>query len=175
MRRLILLRHAKSDHPPGIADHDRPLAPRGITAAPLMGRYLKDENLLPDLALVSTARRTQQTWDLASAEWSETIPAHSERGIYEASADRLLDIIKAAPDEARSLIVIGHNPGFHDLAMMLVGHGDRYAFARLQANMPTAALTIIDFAVDGWADVAPREGRLDRFITPKMLGGIDEH
>ena len=173
MRRLILLRHAKSDWPPGLADLDRPLDARGSEAAPRMARYMADEGLLPDLALVSPARRTRQTWDLVGPALGD-VPMRTEARIYEAPAERLLEVVRETGEEVRGLLLVGHNPGFEELAARLVGHGDRYAFARMREKFPTAALAVIDFAVEDWADIAIRGGRLDRFITPKALGGVDE-
>ncbi|MBB6166468.1 SixA phosphatase family protein [Chelatococcus composti] len=174
MLRLMLLRHAKSAWPAGMADHERPLAPRGREAAPLMGRYLAGEHLVPDLAIVSTARRTQETWDLVAAAFAEVVAKRDEQRIYEAKTDAILAVVRETGPDVRTLLVVGHNPGFADLAVRLVGHGDRYAFAHLRQKFPTAALAVIDFAIDSWADVAEQGGRLDRFITPKMIGGEDE-
>ena len=70
--------------------------------------------------------------------------------------------------------MIGHNPGFEDLAKLLVGHGDRYAFARLTQKYPTAGLAVIDFDRENWSEIAPRSGRLDRFVTPKSLGAEED-
>ena len=169
MRRLILLRHAKSAWPDGVSDLDRPLAERGRDAAPRMGRYLAEENLLPDLVLVSPARRTQETWDLVRAAIGEA-DTRTEPRIYEAPSARLLAVVKEVPASVRTLLMIGHNPGFADLSKHLVGHGDRYAFARLTQKYPTAGLAIIDFPVEDWTEAAAGQGRLDRFVTPKTLG-----
>jgi phosphohistidine phosphatase len=169
MRRLMLLRHAKSAWPDGVSDLDRPLADRGREAAPRMGRYLADESLLPDLVLVSPARRTQETWDFVRAAIGDA-DTRTEPRIYEAPSARLLTVVQEVPVTARALLMIGHNPGFQDLAKHLVGHGDRYAFARLTQKYPTAGLAVIDFAVEDWSEVAARAGRLDRFVTPKTLG-----
>jgi phosphohistidine phosphatase len=174
MRRLMLLRHAKSAWSDGVADRDRPLAARGREAAPQMGAYLAEEQLFPDLALVSPARRTRETWDLVRDKLGDA-PARFEARIYEASAERLLPVVHEVEDSVRTLLMIGHNPGFEDLARALVGHGDRYAFARLAQKYPTAGLAVIDFAAESWRDVAQRSGRLDRFVTPQSLGaGEDE-
>jgi len=170
--RLMLLRHAKAASPAGVPDLDRPLAPRGREAAPRMGAYLADEQLLPDLVLVSPARRTRETWDLVGAKLGATSVEFEPR-LYEASASRVLAVVRETADTVRGLLMIGHNPGLEDLAKLLVGHGDRYAYARLTQKFPTSGLAVIDFAVDGWSDIAPRAGRLDRFITPKSLG-VDE-
>lgn len=169
MRRLMLLRHAKSAWPGGTADIDRPLAPRGREAAPRMARYIAEEVLLPDLVLVSPARRTQETWELVRAAAGDA-PVRTEPRIYEAPPGRLLEVVQEVEPEVRTLLLIGHNPGFEGLARLLVGHGDRYAFARLTQKYPTAGLAVIDCPVESWRDVEPRSGRLDRFVTPKTLG-----
>ncbi|KRE00244.1 phosphoglycerate mutase [Bosea sp. Root381] len=175
MRRLMLLRHAKSNWPAGTADRDRPLAARGREAAPVMGRYLADELLLPDLVLVSPARRTQETWDLVAPMLPEKPASQNEPRIYEAKAHRLLDVVRETEGTVRTLLMIGHNPGFEDLAALLAGHGDRYAAARMSQKYPTCGLAVLDFAVEDWRDLGPRGGRLDRFVTPASLGeGPDE-
>ncbi|MGJ3265450.1 MAG: SixA phosphatase family protein [Salinarimonas sp.] len=168
MRRLILFRHAKSGYPQGADDHDRPLNDRGREDAPRMGAYLAAEALLPDLVLVSSARRTQETFALAGAAIGP-VETREEPRIYEAPAERLLGVVRETPDTVRTLLMVGHNPGMEDLATRLVGFGDRYAFARLQQKFPTAAIAVIDLDAETWAEVVPREGRLERFVTPKGL------
>jgi len=175
MRRLMLLRHAKSNWPTGVADRDRPLAARGREAAPVMGRYLADELLLPDLVLISPARRTMETWELVAPMLPEKPATQYEPRIYEAKVGRLLDVVQAIEGDVRTMLMIGHNPGFADLAALLAGHGDRYAAARMSQKYPTCGLAVLDFAVGDWRDVAERGGRLDRFVTPASLGeGPDE-
>lgn len=170
----MLLRHAKSDWPDGVSDHERPLGKRGEAAAPRMGEYLAGEHLVPDLAVVSTARRARETWALVAPQLRHEVPVRSEAAIYEAAPDHILDVVRATPDEVKCLIIVGHNPGFEELAVRLVGHGDRFAFARMLQKFPTAGLAVIDFAVDSWAEVDDRGGRLDRFVTPRMIGGQDD-
>ena len=88
---------------------------------------------------------------------------------------RLLDVVQEIEGDVRTLLMIGHNPGFAELAHLLTGHGDRYAAARMGQKFPTCGLAVLDFAVDDWRDVTERGGRLDRFVTPASLGeGPDE-
>lgn len=175
MRRLMLLRHAKSSWPANTADRDRPLAARGREAAPLMGRYLAEELLLPDLVLISPALRTVETWKLVAPMLPEKPATQIEPRIYEAEAGRLLDVVQEVEGDVRTVLMIGHNPGFEDFAGLLAGHGDRYAQARMAEKYPTCGLAVLDFAVEDWRDVAARGGRLDRFVTPGSLGeGPDE-
>jgi phosphohistidine phosphatase len=164
-----LLRHAKSSRPPGVLDFDRPLAARGREAAPRMGAYLRDEGLLPDLAIVSPSRRTRETWDLVKPALGE-VETLFEPSIYDAPATRLLAAVREADPQARSLVMIGHNPGFEDLARRLAGQGDRDALGRMAEQFPTTAVAVIDFAVEAWADVTAGGGRLERFVAPKDLG-----
>ena len=166
MRRLILLRHAKSDHPAGMPDRDRPLAERGRAAAPRMGAYLAEAGLRPDHVMISPARRTVETWEAVSGCLGglapETVPM-----IYEAPAPRVLDAIRTAPDSATCLLLVGHNPGIQDLAVELAGRGDRRA--RRATQIPTAAVAVIDFQADSWAGIAWGQGALERFVKPKDL------
>ena len=175
MRRLLILRHAKSDWPSGLTDFQRPLAPRGRLAAPFMGRYLKAELLIPDLAIVSSAVRTVETWGLVESEFGEVVPHRIEKRIYEAPYETLLDVIRAVPSGVRTLLLVGHNPGSEELADSMIGFGDRFAAQRMQKKYPTCGLAVLDFDIDDWSVLAERSGRLDRFVTPASLGnGPDE-
>lgn len=175
MRRLLILRHAKSDWPGGTQDFDRPLARRGQAAAPVMGRYLKSEGLMPDFAIVSAARRTIETWELVRAELGEETPFRIESSIYEAPVERLFSVVRDAAPAVATLLIVGHNPGCEELASDLTGYGDRFAAQRMGQKYPTAGLAVLDFDIDDWSLLAERSGRLDRFVTPAALGqGPDE-
>lgn len=165
MLRLIIFRHAKAVPHGAAPDFERALAPRGLEAAAAMGRMLAAEHLLPDLALVSPALRTRQTWEEA-AKALPGIAVRHEAGLYDAQSARLLKLVQSAPAEVKTLVLVGHNPGIADLAQLLVGHGDRYAFSRMRAKYVTGAVAVVDFAVERWSEVAPGGGRLDRYVTP---------
>ena len=169
MLRLLLLRHAKAAWPSGTLDLDRPLAGRGQEAAALMGRYLKDERLEPDLAIVSAARRTQETWERVQPFLGE-VEMRQDGRIYEAPVGRLLEVVRDVEPEIRTLLMIGHNPGFEDLAALLAGEGDRDGMVRLGQKYPTAALAVIRFPQESWAGIRRGTGCLERFVTPKSLG-----
>jgi phosphohistidine phosphatase len=169
MRRLILFRHAKSDHIRGVQDLDRPLAERGRLAAPRMGQYLKDEGLLPDLVLVSSSLRTRETWDLARPPL-EPVAMRIEPRIYESPSSRLLEVVREVEADAKVVMLVGHNPGMQDLSARLVGYGDRYAFARLGQKFPTAGIAVLDFDAESWSEIEERSARLDRFVVPRDLG-----
>ncbi|MDP4024764.1 histidine phosphatase family protein [Methylobacterium sp. NEAU 140] len=168
MRRLILLRHAKSDRPAGVPDSERPLNGRGRRAAPAVGGRLAAEGLRPDLALVSAAARTRETWAaLAPALGEPEMRAVAE--IYEAPAERILDAVRAAPDAAGTVMVVGHNPGLGDLAAALVGDGPRKLRTRLATEFPTAAFAVIAFDAQTWAGIAPGQGRLEHYVRPRDI------
>ncbi len=172
MRRLMLLRHAKSDWSrPGQTDHERELAPRGRKAAPLMGRYMAEHAMTPDHAIVSTAARTRETWRLVADTLPHPPSVEFEDRIYEASPRHILAAIAGAPAAARSLLVVGHNPGFHDTANLLVQSGDKQMRKKLAEKFPTAALAVIDLDIDDWAAIGPGCGRLETFVTPRAIGG----
>lgn len=122
-RTLILLRHAKSDWTGSVPDVERPLADRGRDQAPLAGRWLASRCGRVDLAVVSPARRARQTWELVASGLPVAAPTRLDDRVYAASADRLLDVVRAVPEDVRSLIVVGHNPGMEELASLLAGEG----------------------------------------------------
>lgn len=175
MRRLMLLRHAKSDWAkPGLRDHDRPLNPRGREAAPKMGAYMVRHTLVPDLIVASTAKRVTETLDHLLPAFDRPPKIVSEPRVYDAGSNALLGIVKEAPRTAHSLLLVGHNPGMADLAALLIASGDVDARQRLIEKFPTAGLAVIDFAIDDWAKLHPRGGRLDRFVVPRALEASTE-
>lgn len=173
MRRLMLLRHAKTEHDaPSGRDHDRRLDERGQMDAAAIGTWIGRHPPLPDAVLVSTAVRARQTWDIAREAMRDAPQPHVEwlDEIYGAEPTQLLQTIRMAEvTEPARLMLVGHNPGMHELALMLAGGGDTAARKSLEDNLPTAGLVILDFAVDSWGEVAFRGGELVRFTSPKLL------
>lgn len=171
MKTLYLLRHAKSSWSDSrLEDFERPLNGRGIKTAPRMATFMRDKDLRPDLALCSSATRAQQTWDLVSAVLGPDIPTKHLRSLYLAAPGRLLSIVQRQPDKAESLLLVGHNPGLEQLAARLAGAGSsKAALAALHQKFPTAALAVLRFDVEHWADVAESAGKLHRLVSPKDL------
>jgi phosphohistidine phosphatase len=178
MRRLMLLRHAKTEHDaPSGHDHDRRLDDRGRRDAAMIGDWIGHHSPVPDAVLVSTAVRAHQTWEIASEAMQDALrePAQPPKvelldELYGAEPAQLLKIIRMAEvNDPKRLMLIGHNPGMHELALMLTGSGDASAKAALEDNLPTAGLAIIDFAINDWSEVAFRRGKLVRFTSPKLL------
>lgn len=174
LHRLILMRHAKSAWPEGVSDFDRPLAPRGEAAAPLMGRWLGQQGFVPEVALVSSAIRTRATWAAVAPELIGT-PARFEPKIYNARVQMLLDILRGQTASANTVMMIGHNPGMQELAHGLADprRSDLDALHRLARKFPTAGLAVLEGEM-GFGKSAPHSMRLVTFITPRFLGGVDE-
>jgi phosphohistidine phosphatase len=171
MRRLMLLRHAKTERAqPGERDRDRKLTKRGRSDAPLIGAYMARHDLVPDLALVSPATRTQETWALLANCFARKTPeVVNEERIYNADPQKLLALL-AETEEAKSLVLVGHNPGLHDLAVQLIASGDVEARERIAEGLPTSGLVVIDLAFDDWSRLHPHAGRLERFVSPRLIG-----
>ena len=170
MRRLMLLRHAKSElSQPGMRDQDRALNERGHDTAARIGAYLARHGLAPDRVLCSPARRTRMTWDLVAAALADPPAPVFEPRLYNAGADALLAVVRDTEARTRSLLLIGHNPGLQELADQLIAAGDVDHRERLREKLPTAGLVVIDFALDAWNAIHPLGGRLERFIVPRSL------
>lgn len=134
-----------------------------------MGAYMAHHRLIPGRALVSTARRTRETWDGIATALPSALPAVYEDRLYDAAPETILATIRETPSAIRTLIVIGHNPGMHEAARLLIASGDIEARERLNEGLPTSGLAIIDFAGNDWGKLHPNSGRLDRFVTPRLL------
>jgi phosphohistidine phosphatase len=174
MRRLMLLRHAKTERAePGKRDRDRKLMKRGRADAPVIGAYMAHHGLVPDLALVSPATRAQETWALVAGAFAQAPRMVTDDRIYNANAEKLIGII-GETRKAHALVVVGHNPSLHDLAMQLIASRDVEARERINKKLPTSGLVVIDLPIDDWALVHPHAGRLERFVTPRLIAGATE-
>ncbi|MGR3496337.1 SixA phosphatase family protein [Citreimonas sp.] len=160
MRRLVLMRHAKSDWSLQAPDHDRPLNARGIRSARALGDWLRAEALIPDAALVSTARRTRETFGLLGLD----APARFLRALYDADFEDILDALRGA--SGSSVLLLGHNPDIAEAAAMLVDDAPEH---ERFADYPTGATLVADFDVDDWPDLAPGIGRAVHFVIPADL------
>jgi phosphohistidine phosphatase len=175
MRRLMLLRHAKTetDAPSG-RDQDRRLDARGHRDAAEIGAWIGTHPPFPDHVMVSPAVRAVQTWDIAWEAMKDRVAAPQVEivpELYGADPAQILETIRTATISAnpRRLLLVGHNPGMHEAALMLMGSGDPAGARALADNLPTAGLAIFDFDVKDWGDVAYRRGKLVLFVSPKLL------
>ena len=174
MRRLMLLRHAKTERAePGQRDRDRNLTKRGRADAPVIGTYMARHGLAPDLVLVSPAKRTQETWALMAPAFATAPRLLNEERIYDATTETLFKIIGETRG-AHSLLIVGHNPGLHDAAVQLIASGDVEARERVAEKLPTSGLVVIDLAFDDWSKVHRHAGRLEHFITPKLIAAATD-
>ncbi|MFF8669342.1 SixA phosphatase family protein [Streptomyces sp. NPDC015242] len=167
LRRLVVLRHAKSAWPVDVADHERPLAPRGRRDAPAAGRALAAADCLPDLALCSTAVRARRTWELASAEWGTPPPVRHDRRLYAAGPAGLLTVVRETPAEVETLLLIGHNPGLEELVLALAGDGLDDTLERVRTKFPTAAIAVLSWRGTAWRDLAPGAALLTSVTVPR--------
>ncbi|GAA2895730.1 histidine phosphatase family protein [Streptosporangium fragile] len=165
-RRLVVLRHAKSAWPEGVADVDRPLAGRGRRDAPAVGRRLRAAGLLPDRVISSPSRRTRETWELAAGELGAEVPVSYDGRVYEADVPELLGVVREVPDDVRTLLLLGHNPGLAELVAALAGRATGDALERVREKFPTSAIAVL--AVPGsWSGLAPGSALLTELAVPR--------
>ena len=167
MRTLYLLRHAKSSwDDAALADHDRPLAPRGRRATKLLAKHIRGAGIVPELVLCSTARRVRETFEGISPALGDDVEVRFEPKLYGASADELPARLQAIPENVESAMLIGHNPSIQTLAECLCGDGDE--LERIRRKYPTGALATVQFPV-AWHELAPGAATLADFVSPKDL------
>lgn len=163
-RTLLLLRHAKSDYPDGVADHDRPLAPRGIREAGLAGDWLRANVPAVDAVLCSTATRTRQTL----ARTGIDAPTRYAESLYGATPGAVIEEINAVGDDVKTLLVVGHEPTMSGLALVLAGADgtDDAVAERIAAKFPTSAIAMLAVPCE-WGDLEPGAAALVGFEVPR--------
>ena len=168
MKTLLVLRHAKSSwKDTSLEDHDRPLNKRGKRSAPLMGKLIKDNKLVPDLIISSTAVRAKTTAEAVAKASKYSSDLHLEPRLYLAGIHTMIRVLQEIPPgTADRVMIVGHNPGQEDLIRQLTGHDERF---------PTAALAQIELPIDRWADMeAEAEGKLVNLWRPKEIEGLGD-
>lgn len=169
MLTLMLFRHAHADRPSDVVDHERPLSIQGYEQARRMGKYIAAQRLHPDLVIVSTAKRTQQTLAEAAGSGELSLTKVDEPRVYESSAGDLLEVLRQQDAQHARIMLVGHNPGMERLAAWLIGSGDSGALVRLQREFVVAGLAEISFSVGSWSELDVQSGRLERFETPETV------
>ena len=145
MKTIFVLRHAKSSwNDSSLSDFERPLNERGREAAPFMGEFMKKNDFTPDLIISSPAERAKQTAEFVKKAADFPAAIYFDEKIYEASPLRLLEVISETDEKAKTLLLVGHNPGFENLVRILSGENVR---------MPTAALAVLDLEISDWAEI----------------------
>lgn len=167
MLQLFLLRHAKSSwDDPAIDDFDRPLNDRGRNGAAAMAGYIRAAGIQPALVLCSAAKRTRQTWEHLEPHLAG-VPAMFEDGLYAADRQQLTERLRLLPQNARSVMVIGHNPGLERTAGHLAdGQGAIDAVALMSEKFPTGALAVLECDIPRWRDLDRGTCRLSSFVRP---------
>jgi len=175
-RRLVVLRHAKSAYPPGVADHDRPLAPRGVVDAKAAGVWIRENIGLPDHVLVSTARRARGTWTLAAGEvgyigaagydMESPGPLTIDPRIYEAGPDTLVTVASELPERVQTAVLVGHMPGVEELVDTVSRTREPAAARLLAVKYPTSGVAVLDISVP-WSLLGPGTGHLAMFAVPR--------
>lgn len=174
MRRLLLLRHAKSSWAEeGLSDFDRPLETRGRRAAEWIGENIASAGLAPAAILCSAARRTRETLAGLLPHLSGEPRIRLSRRLYDEASGDYADTIAELGGGAPSLMVVGHNPAIAETLALLAGKGDRTLLRKLAAKYPTAGLAILDFDIDDWTGIEAKSGRLSGFIDPRTMPGAE--
>ncbi|MET9084763.1 SixA phosphatase family protein [Streptomyces sp. NPDC090075] len=164
-RRIVFFRHAKADWPQ-VTDHERPLADRGRMDAAVAGRRLADSGITFDLALCSTSVRTRETWKLAVHELAHRPKTVYEERVYEASPGELIAVLNEVPDDAKDVILIGHNPGVHGVTEILAGSADGDVRERMnRRGFPAAAFAVVTFE-GTWKGLEPGVATLADYWAP---------
>jgi phosphohistidine phosphatase len=171
-RRLILLRHAKSAWPDDVADHERPLAPRGRRDALAAGKWLRKSENVPERVLCSTARRARDTWQLAEEKLGVHPQTAFEDRVYGAASADLLALVRQTPADVGTLLIVGHDPAMRELSLELADAepGDAVAetLGRMRIKFPTAAIAALVFT-GVWPDLAPGRAQLASFVVPSDI------
>ncbi len=173
MLRLLLLRHAKAAPHDPARDYARGLIERGRADAKRMGEVIAGEKWAVDAVVHSGAQRAKETALVALAELPKGVPVSVEPRFYEATAAGFIAALRDLPDNAATILVVGHNPSLAEAAVRLSGGGDKTALARMATKFPTAGLAVIDFDLANWVDLSAGAGRLAAFMTPSTLAEDD--
>ncbi len=167
---LTIMRHAKSDWSDSqLDDFDRPLNDRGRKAAKRIGREFRNRRIRFDQVIASPALRVRETLDELAEGYGETRKVRFEQRIYESSASALLDLVRSIPNAVHAPLLVGHNPGLHELVLTLTTDDDDSLRRRVMAKFPTAAAAVIELPAVRWGEVAPDSGRIVELILPREL------
>lgn len=170
MRRLVLMRHAKSSwSDPDLSDHDRPLSERGRLSSVLMGAWLDDASLHPDHGLLSTARRCIDSWTRVQRGGAFDVDATTHEALYMADPDDALKVLGTAPNTARTVLMLGHEPGTSAFLRRMCGGDARASFARALEKFPTGAVAALELPERPWSECGFRTGRFLAYAAPKDL------
>lgn len=172
MLRLAILRHAEAVPIAGGGDPERSLTLAGRSMAERMGHYFRNSGLVPDLALVSPARRARETFDGLQRGSGQTLKVEFVSALYNAGIETLTSVVAEVSQDVRFLLVIGHNPGLAEFAGAIAGKTDKAELAKMRERFSTPSLAIIDFDVASWSKAMGGDGHLETFLTRAMLAKL---
>ena len=162
-----MVRHAKSAWPPGIPDRQRPLGPRGLADAPRMGAYLRDHVGRVDIVVLSPAQRTQQTWQLLAEQLEQAPDERTDPRVYDEWGARMIDVVRELPTSAGTALLVGHEPGVSELALLLADRGNPLDRDRIATKFPTCAVAVLE-SDRTWGEFGAGCARLVAFRTPRQ-------
>lgn len=168
MKELILTRHGEAQFAHNGHDHTRPLTSNGVREAETMGRFIARRQNQPELAVCSTARRTQDTLERVARALPDTLQITSDDNYYLASAGKLLENINQLDDQYQRVMIVAHNPGLHRLCATLLHDTEALHRNHLLYDFPTGTLVAVSFPAERWADIRPQSGRLIDVFIPRM-------
>lgn len=170
MKKLYLLRHAKSDYPANVRDDkNRPLNERGKNACKIMGAFLKENNIAPDMIISSDALRTKQTIKNIIDESCLRNKVDFTKNLYLASAGEILKEVAKINNNLNNVMVVAHNPGIQELAAILFKDGDEEKLRKIKTKYPTASLSSFILHTNSWSEIYPASCTLEFFVSPKDL------
>jgi phosphohistidine phosphatase len=173
MKKLYILRHGKSDYPEGVKDHERPLNKRGQRSSFLIGKYLKLNQINPDVILSSDSLRTTQTIQNATTEAGITTKINYNGVLYLATPGEMLKELSKLKDDVQSVLLVCHNPGAEMLTAILARDGNKMALNNYKRNFPTCGIASIKLNAESWGKLDVGSGYLEEFATPKTLANLE--
>lgn len=172
---LYILRHAKAEAGnPHQDDHERHITAVGVDAALAMGKYFVQQHVRPDFVLCSTAVRARETWDTVAQSYSDPMPVQLSDRLYLASVNETMQLLAATDEKIQRLMIVGHNPGLHQFSLKLAKSGTGELMDTISIKFPTCAFAAIALGDAPWKDIAHMHGELKAFVTPSMLGDLEE-
>ncbi|MEM7687202.1 MAG: histidine phosphatase family protein [Pseudomonadota bacterium] len=170
MKKLILLRHAKSSWKDAqLSDHDRPLNKRGQQASPVIASWLMELEHAPDHVFCSTSVRTRETYAMMQDVMTALPAAEYSAELYHAAPDTMLDLIRTAPKDAECVMLVGHQPGLGAMTRVLSRERATRRCERAFQHFPTAAAAVLEFDVEDWGQVDYAMAKFVDFAMPREL------
>ncbi len=160
MKRIYLVRHAKSSWKEALPDHLRPLKKRGRKDAAKVGKYLQERGFIPSIIVSSDATRAMETAKILSEALNIEEPPTLEANLYESGVKEYLKVIQETSEDYDSIMLVGHNPIITDTALALTGE-------KIYKWMKTSTVAILDCSVESWSELSPRSCKSISLITPK--------